>query len=704
MSKHHHHHEPTEIALTVSGMHCTNCALSVHRTLEKQGLKHIHVDFATEEVSFQLQDPHVLTNVIDSIEKMGYTVERTEETSDETRFSLVEKLFYTTLPFSVLLFSHMFLPWHWLHRSEVQLGLSLPVVSIGWWYFGRSAFQSLRNGLPNMDVLIVTGFSSAFVYSLIGTLQELGPSMHFYETAASIVTLVLLGNVLEKRSVQQTGTALKELGKLQPVQARLVVQDDFQLIDAGKVQIGDLLQVNTGERIPVDGIILSGQAAIDESMLSGESIPVGKEKGASVVAGTIIVHGNLQMQAVSVGKNTLMSQIIQLVKKAQAAQPAIQRLGDKVSGYFVPVVVSIALLTFLISFFVVEIPFQKALMSSIAVLVISCPCAMGLATPTAVMVGIGRSAKNGILIKGGDTLERFSGVKTVIFDKTGTLTTGHFTLDRIDIFQGTEQEAKEVLYKLEQFSTHPLALSISKALKAYNSSRIILQITEEKGVGIQGKDAEGNTWIACSAVAHPALSPEDPYNIILLKNGAAVAGLRLSDEIRPAAAESIQYLHRKGIGTILLSGDTQKRCEYVAEKTGIKQVYAQQLPPDKLKIIEEYRSKGVTAMVGDGVNDAPALAASHIGISLANASPAAIQSAQIVLLGNSLDSLIKAHELSKHTLLTIKQNLFWAFFYNVVAIPIAAIGLLSPMIGALTMAFSDVIVIGNSIRLKYKRL
>jgi Cu+-exporting ATPase len=472
------------------------------------------------------------------------------------------------------------------------------------------------------------------------------------------------------------------------------------------IHVGAILQVNTGDKVPVDGEIISGDATIDESMLTGESIPVEKAAGHKVIGGTILTNGNIRMRAESVGDETMLSKIIELVKKAQQTKPNIQKLGDKISAIFVPVVLGIALLTFLLSYYVFDIASKTALMNSIAVLVISCPCAMGLATPTAVMVGIGRAAKKGILIKGGSTLEEFAKIKNIVFDKTGTLTTGEFKIGAINILGNTnEAEIKEVLFHLEQHSSHPIAKSLVKELKDSVANRKFIDIKEEKGLGISAKDEHNNTYQVGSYKIASGQTLSDMHNVYVLKNEVLIATVDLVDTLKENVQSAIVDMQQQGIEPVLLSGDSRKKCEELAKSLGIKVVYSEQLPSQKLEIIEQLTKVHSTAMVGDGVNDAPALAKASVGISISNATQVAIQSAQIVLLkSNDLSQLNEAYLISKHTLITIKQNLFWAFFYNIVAIPIAAMGFLNPMVGALAMAFSDVIVIGNSIRLKNKKL
>jgi Cu+-exporting ATPase len=532
----------------------------------------------------------------------------------------------------------------------------------------------------------------------------------FYETAATIITLVLLGNVIEHRSVKQTTTAIKELSALQEGKAKLVVikdgKEEIEETNIENIIKFDVVVVNTGDRIPVDGEVVTGNASVDESMLTGESIPAEKTIGDAVTGGTILVNGNIRVRAKKVGKETVLAHIIELVKNAQNTKPSIQKLGDKVSAVFVPAVVGIAVLTFVISYFAAGLTLQSSLMHSIAVLVISCPCAMGLATPTAVMAGLGRAAKRGILIKGGQTLEEFAQVEKVVFDKTGTLTTGKFSIRKIVSYNGTEeQKIIDLLYAMEKNSSHPIAKSLVENLKSKAANLELTDVKEEKGLGISATDKEGNLIKAGSFRIAENQAENKTHNIYLTINGMLAGAVDLEDEIQPYAKEAIALLNGAGIETIMLSGDKKERCEELATKLGIKKVYSEQSPAQKLVIVEQLSQTSKIAMVGDGINDAPALAKAQVGVSLSNATQVAVQSAGIILLGSAgMKQLYESLLISKHTLKTIKQNLFWAFFYNVIAIPIAAFGFLNPMVGALSMAFSDVIVIGNSIRLKTKKL
>jgi Cu+-exporting ATPase len=693
------------VELQVSGMHCNNCALSVHKLLEKKGLRDVYVDFANDEVKYKTKDLSSTSLIIREIEGLGYKVSEDTAPIQEKAYEKVENKFYFTLFFTIPLFSHMFLSFHWLHNPMVQLALCTPVYLLGFIHFGKSAYHSLKNGIPNMDVLIFIGSTAAFVYSIVGTIQNLGPDYLFYETAATIITLVLLGNVLEKRSVSQTTSAVKDLMLFQEVNANKMVNGEIVKIHSSEIIPGDILVINTGDKIPVDGEIIWGEASINEAMLTGESLPLEKTKYDQAIGGTIIEKGCIHVLVTKTGKHTVLSQIIDLMKKAQAAKPNIQKLGDKVAAIFVPIVVGIAILTFLITFFVFDVSFQKSMLNAIAVLVISCPCAMGLATPTAVMVGLGRAAKNGILIKGGNTMEEIARLKFMVFDKTGTLTTGNFKIKSLECMEISQERAESIIFGIEAYSNHPIARSLVKELASKNLEKIIFtKVTEEKGLGMTATDAEGNRYQFGSKQILSSNEYTSNYSLFLKINNKLVARIAIEDEIKPEASQLISTLKILGIKPILLSGDENEKCNALANLLEIEEIYSETMPHQKLEIIDEIKKRGKTAMVGDGINDAPALTSADVGISMSDSSSIAIQSAEVVLLKNDLSVINKMLKIGNHTLLTIKQNLFWAFFYNVVAIPIAAFGFLNPMVGALAMAFSDVIVIGNSIRLKTKSL
>ncbi|MCB9301053.1 MAG: cadmium-translocating P-type ATPase [Lewinellaceae bacterium] len=699
------------VELTVDGMTCNNCAASLNRFLERKGLEDVYVNFQTREVRYRQGAAGItLDEVKKGIHKLGYSVVEDTGKAPAQWWTLERKLMISAVFTLPLLLHHLAmmvgLPLHWLDNYWLQLLICLPPFAIGFLHFGRSGLSSLKGGVPNMDVLIFVGSTAAFIYSLIGVLLQEADYI-FFETSATIITLVLMGNWLEKRAVHQTTTAIGELARLQVEKAwKVTPSGTLVSLNRDEVQLGDILQVNEGDKVPLDGVIVEGAASIDESMLTGESLPVEKKAGSRVIGASVIVSGNLRMKVTAAGRDTVLSQMIELVKTAQQDKPAIQRLADKISAIFVPVVLGISLFTLLIAYFGFGLPFQQALMNAIAVLVISCPCAMGLATPTAVMVGVGRLAKNGILVKGGQTLETFSNIRNAVFDKTGTLTTGQFAVKNIIYHQGQEARTNALIYRLEQHSSHPIARSLAKAMETrLNGVNIVLeQVEERRGLGVFASDAEGNQFGIGSRRLLDQAAENEEGHLFLTENGRLLATIEIVDELKPEARGAIDFLRQKGITPILLSGDRRAKTEEVAALLGISQVYAEQLPEQKLAVVDRLAKDAPTAMIGDGINDAPALAKATIGVSLSNASQVAIQSAQIVLLNGKLDYLKRALSISEHTVLTIRQNLFWAFAYNIVAIPVAAMGFLNPMWGALFMAFSDVIVIGNSIRLKYKKI
>ena len=687
----------------VEGMTCNNCAAGIKKHLENNSINDVDVNFSLGEVSFRLEEKNSLNSVIKLIEKLGYKVKK-QKTNN--KFSKVEILFAISLVFTLPLILHMFLDHSSiLYNPIVQLILCLPVYIIGIQYFGKSALKSMKIGVPNMDLLIFIGSSAAFFYSIYGWWYFYGTSdLHnymFFETSATIITLVLLGNALEHRSVKQTTTALKELTKIQKNTANKIVNDEIVKVYYEDIELGDTLIVNNGDNIPIDGTIIYGECTVDESMITGESIPVSKKINSDVIGGTILTSGSIKISVTKIGKDTVLSQIIDLIKNAQRDQPNIQKLGDKVSAIFVPVVILISLGTFFISHFFYNISTVDAFLRSIAVLVISCPCAMGLATPTAIMVGIGRAAKNGILIKGGITLEKIGKVKNIAFDKTGTITTGNFKIKNINIINGNEDEIKNIIYNLEKHSSHPIAKSIMNELSNYSKDLLLENINETNGIGISAT-YNGSTFFIGK---NTELNDDQKFDVYFKKNNEIIATINLEDEIKEGTLNVFNKLKRNNYKTTLISGDRKEKCENLNDTLSFDEIFSNQLPEDKLKIIEKINRENDTIMIGDGINDAPALSKAFVGISLGNASQIAKQSSEIILLNkDNLRQLPKALQIGKHTLITIKQNLFWAFSYNLIAIPIACMGLLNPMWAALFMAFSDIVVIGNSIRLKFKKI
>ncbi len=699
--------------LHVEGMTCSNCAQSITRHLQKKGLQNVLVNFEDSEVTYN--DPHLLpqSTVISEINSLGYKASANISSADieKKTWTTLEKRLLISVLFTIPLLLHMWINWHWLHNPVVQFLLCLPVITIGLLHFGRSAWGSLKHKMPNMDVLISIGSSAAFVYSVVAMFLFYGTGKvnHylFFETSATIITLVLLGNLIEQRSLKRTTTALESLTRLQPQTANRII-DSFtntehtEEIPVRNLKLQDLVLINTGERIPADGQIYWGEATVDESSMTGESLPVEKTINDTVLAGTILLQGSIKIIADKTGDNTVLNHIIEQVKHATLNKPNIQRMGDIVSAWFVPVVLFISIITFCVSYFIADVSIQQSLLSSIAVLVISCPCAMGLATPTAVAVGIGKAAGNGIIVKGGDTLEKFANIKTIVFDKTGTLTTGKFSVTGINYFNNEKDLIHYLILTLEKHSTHPIGKALVEHIKYQGNINISFNsIQEEKGFGMKAIDRDGNIYTIGSFNTAKAITDDDTHQVYITKNKILLATINLEDTIRSDAKATVDYFRSQNSKVVLLSGDNLYNCKKVANALNITEFYAGMLPHEKTNSINELKKNGLLAMAGDGINDAPSLATADVGISFRAATQIAIQSADIVLMNEQdLYSLCNAHRIAKATLKTIKQNLFWALFYNVIAIPIAAFGLLSPMIGSLSMAFSDVVVIGNSLRLK----
>ncbi len=700
----------------VEGMSCTNCALTVNKFLTEKGMQDVKVNFMGGDVSFQMTEETSKIALAKGIEGLGYRVE-TGEISDTKRSKKLFKNHLQRFSFCIIFTAPLMLHMipgvhiHFLMDPYVQLGLTIPVFLVGMDFFGRSAIHSLWKGIPNMNVLIAIGSVAAFGYSLYGTL--IGEAAHylFYETAATIITLVFLGNWLEDKSVETTQQALKKLVVSQKSMANMIAYDDQHQehvfpVESKNLKVGDLVLINSGEPVPMDCKILWGEASINEAIITGESVPVEKKMNDILIGGSTVEKGSIKAYITAVGEDTVLSNILKLVREAQSEKPPVQQLADKISAIFVPVVISIAIVALLGNYFIGHHSFSESLLRGIAVLVISCPCAMGLATPAAIAVGLGRAAKNGILFKNAKSLEIFKDIRQVVFDKTGTLTTGNFTIRKFESIDHSEigiAEFKKITYSLERFSTHPIAKCISKEWKIKDDIRWT-KIEEQKGLGMIATDKSGNTYSAVSYKAVAKISKDHTHNVYIIRNDVLIGWIDVADEIRPEAKQVIEMLRSKGIRTILLSGDKKEKCEQVAQELHIDEWLAEQTPEQKLLAIENYNRKEPTAMIGDGINDAPALAKATVGISLSDASHIAMQSAQVVLMNHGLKNLPLALGLGKHTYITIKENLFWAFIYNIVAIPIAAFGFLSPTFSALTMALSDVVLAINSVRLNYKKV
>lgn len=698
-----------EVLLQVEGMTCTNCSLGITKYLQKQGFDDVYVDFTTGEVQFTSVLPDI-EKAKQGITRLGYTVIDQTIASSPTllqQLTQTDTLFYVSAALTLPLLLAMFLPFGFLQLAWVQFLFCLPIVVGGWLYFGRSAWASIKAGVPNMDVLVVLGSNAAFFYSLANIF--LYPAEHvvhqlYFETAATIITLVLLGSYLEHRAIKRTTSAVAGLVKLQDTSAkRIIVRNNAAITEtvaANQLILGDKIWLNEGDRIPADGYIYEGKGLTDESMISGESLSVEKKIGSMVIGGTVVVSGNFKFRVSATGKQTTLSQIIAMVKKAQADKPNIQRLADSISAIFVPAIVAIALLTFLVAYFWFDIGLHHAIMNSIAVLVVACPCAMGLATPTAMVVSIGKAARKGILIKGANTLEQLATVKQVAFDKTGTLTMGLLKVERIHLYSTLpESEVQSLLFSIEQHSSHPIAKAIVAQYKG-SVVQLFNKTVEQKGFGLTATDEQGNIFVVSSASGVADIPTNTNHDIYLQKNNQLLAAFDLSDMLRPEAASVVAQLNGLNLKTLLISGDKKEKCTEIAQQTNISEVYAPYMPQDKLALINKIKAQEPIAMVGDGINDAPALVASTVGISLGNATQIAIQSAKVILLSGDLHQLPELIVLSRRTMRIVKQNLFWAFFYNVLMVPLAAMGMLNPMLAAAAMSVSSVFVVLNSLRLK----
>ncbi len=702
-----------KVTLKVTGLHCTNCSLSLERHLLKVGAHAPAVDYATGRTTFSLSHPDKLAQVIESITRLGYSV--VEGPRKGFGKSRVDRLHLSaaiagvlTLPMLVA----MFFPHTILHNPWLQWALATPVFVIGLSHFGSSAWRSIRSGVANMDVLITLGIVAGYISSVLSVLLGLSHETIFFEATSSIVTFVLIGHLLEERAVHKTTSAIESLAALQPRTAiRLSNTDNtvapaYERISVEEIVVGDLLQINSGDTIPTDSVIERGSLSCNEMMISGESLPVDKSPGDPVIGGSIALDGSAVVRACAVGDDTILAGIVRLVQDAQSRKPEIQRVGDAVSAVFVPAVIAISIVVLTIGLLAYDLTYPEALVRALAIAVVACPCAMGLATPTAIMVALGKAATSGVLIRGGDTLERLAKIRSMVFDKTGTLTIGELHVGELHTEPGTDaSNAMRIIAALQRYSSHPIAKALAKEFlnRTNNSGQplpLFTSTTETKGVGIEGIASDSSHYVCGGLRVKQRFGITAPEDLVLVKDGRHIASLSLQDTVRPEAQDVARTLQKLGLSLGILSGDTLEKAQAVADHLALSDVNAEKLPEEKLALIRQRQATQPLAYVGDGINDAPTLAEASVGISLGSASDVAVNSAQIVLSGNSLSKLPKTVELARVTVRTIKQNLFWAFVYNLVAIPLAACGYISPLAGALLMTLSDVVIVANSLRIK----
>jgi P-type Cu+ transporter len=731
-----------KVEFDITGMTCAACANKIEKRLNKlDGVEKATVNFALETVLVEYNPEQVsVSEMKEAIKKLGYTLEqKKEETGEQVdhRQKEIEKQqgkFIFSLILSIPLFwamaSHFkFTQFIWLPdmfmNPWVQLALATPVQFIVGKQFYVGAFKALRNKSANMDVLVALGTSAAYFYSLFLSISSIGTGSHmielYYETSAVLITLILLGKLFEAKAKGRSSEAIKKLMGLQAKNATVVRDGQEMIIPIEEVLEGDIVYVKPGEKVPVDGEIVEGQSAVDESMLTGESIPIDKIIGDNVIGSTINKNGFLKIKATKVGKDTALAQIIKVVEEAQGSKAPIQRLADVISGIFVPIVVGIAIITFLVWYFAVNPgDFADALEKFIAVLVIACPCALGLATPTSIMAGSGRAAEFGILFKGGEHLETTHRLDTIILDKTGTVTNGKPSLTDVILAEGIdENEFLTLVGTAERNSEHPLAEAIVEGIKEKGINLGSSDTFEAiPGFGIQSTVNEKQLLIGTrrlmakysvdvqDVLANMENLEKQGKTAMLVAIDGRYAGIvAVADTIKDTSKEAIARLHKMGLEVVMITGDNTQTAKTIADQVGIKKVIAEVLPEGKAEEVKKLQHAGKkVAMVGDGINDAPALATADIGMAIGTGTDVAMEAADITLIRGDLTSIADAIFMSKKTITNIKQNLFWALAYNCIGIPIAASGFLAPWLAGAAMAFSSVSVVLNALRLQRIKL
>ena len=712
----------------ITGMHCAACVGRVEKVVSRMdGVADVKVNLLTRKGSVTYTDDSKVTpdDVIKAITGIGFGATLAEEGVQK-----LEKVNYKPQLYRMIIAAVMAIPmmvsmmgnhlfgWpmlpHWVElvlATVAQFGPGL--------VFYQGAWSAIKSGSLTMDVLVALGTSVAYLFSIYN--MYVGSHDMYFETSAWLITFILLGKVLEEVAKGRTSEALEKLMGLTPSISH--VQRDGQWVDipTAEVQVGDILQVRAGEKVPVDGVVIEGQSAVNESMLTGESLPVVKSVDSKVIGATVNETGVFTMRAEKIGSDTMLSQIIKVVEAAQTSKASIQRVADVVAAYFVPTVIALAVLTSLVWYFGFDSTWGVALMHGTAVLVIACPCALGLATPTSIMVGSGLGAEHGILIKSAEFLERAGKLNAIVLDKTGTITKGTLMVSKTVNFAGDEKVNTGIMTAIESLTTHPIA----KAMAAYGTTELgngvlpnVTGFKEVPGHGLEAVVANQMVQLGHSrwmqslgymneTIEKAVLAEEERgASVSLLAVGGEIRALwAVEDEVRPEVPEVIKTLQNRGIEVWMLTGDNRRTAQYIADKVGITHVMAEVLPQDKAGKIDELRKSGkVVGMVGDGINDAPALTLADIGFAIGNGTDIAVEAADIVLVRNDLNTLVQAVTLSRKTMTNIRQNLFWALIFNSLGIPLAAIGMLTPIVAGTAMAFSSVTVVTNALRLKRAKL
>lgn len=715
--------------LEIQGMTCAACSTRIEKGLNKlEGVTHATVNLALETAQVTYNPADLSTaDIIKKVESLGYSASLPQEEQHvdhrEKAYKHKKRLFILSallsLPLLWTMVGHFsFTEWMYvpdfLMNPYVQWALATPVQFYIGAMFYKGAYHALRNGSANMDVLVALGTSAAYFYSVYLTLSGAGHHQGLYfETSAVLITLILLGKVFEARAKGKSSDAIKKLMQMQPSTATVERNGEFIEMAIHEVKQGDVVVIKPGEQVPVDGIVLSGQSSLNESMLTGESLPVEKVTGDLLYAATINEHGSLRMEATGIGKETMLSSIIRVVEQAQGSKAPIQRLADRISGIFVPIVIGIATITFIAwYFFATPGNLEASLVSTIAVLVIACPCALGLATPTSIMAGSGRAAELGILFKTAEAMEQTKHIDTIILDKTGTVTKGIPELVHVETTaQWTEAQVLALAAAAEQNSEHPIARAIVKAHTSPTTAAEDFKALP--GKGIQAKVDGRQVIIGTQTLLHEHHAIGSPSEqvavwesegksvLYMAIDGVYAATFAVADTVKETSKEAVKRLHEMGLQVVMLTGDQPATARAIADQVGIKHVVAGVLPAGKADVVAEWQAKGhKVAMVGDGINDAPALAAADIGMAMGTGTSIAMETADVTLMQGDLMTIPDTLNMSRLTVRNIKQNLFWAFAYNSIGIPIAAAGFLAPWLAGAAMAFSSVSVVLNALRLQ----